>query len=211
MNKQGGLALLLLFGVGAFVVSRQAAAHGIDAPDNGGDWFSLDSLLPLSDNTYTDTGELSDMNGPANAGAMSDAGVQRLVLTESFSATPYPDPAGQTKTYSIYYGHQIQPGETFNGSREEGETYLRQDIAKAENAIHNYVFVPLSQNQFDALVSFIYNVGVSAFAKSSLVKKLNTGDYQGAADEMLRWTKANGHDSQSLVARRNEERMTFLS
>lgn len=70
--------------------------------------------------------------------------------------------------------------------------------------------VPLSQNQFDALVSLVYNIGETAFSNSTLLKKLNAKDYQGAADQFPRWNKGGGQVLKGLVRRRADERDLFL-
>jgi hypothetical protein len=72
------------------------------------------------------------------------------------------------------------------------------------------VKVPLTQNQFDALVSLVYNIGQTAFSNSTLLKKLNAKDYQGAADQFLRWNKGGGKVMKGLVRRREAERALFL-
>ena len=79
------------------------------------------------------------------------------------------------------------------------------DVQKFEGAIKTCVKVPLHQYEYDSVVSFSYNVGAKAFCGSTLVKKLNAGDYRGACDEMLRWTRINGRVVQGLVNRRASE------
>ena len=77
--------------------------------------------------------------------------------------------------------------------------------------VSKVVKVPLNQNQFDALVSFAYNVGNGSLQNSTLLKKLNSGDYQGASNEFLRWNKAGGKVLNGLTKRREKERALFLS
>ena len=79
-----------------------------------------------------------------------------------------------------------------------------------KNAVSRYVSVPLTQNQFDALVSFCYNVGQSSLLSSTLLKKLNNKDYKGASNEFLKWNKSGGKVLQGLVNRRKDEREVFL-
>ena len=79
------------------------------------------------------------------------------------------------------------------------------DIQKFEGAIKKCVKVPLHQYEYDAYISLSYNIGAKNFCGSTLVKKLNTGDYEGACKEILRWNKANGRVIQGLVNRRQEE------
>ena len=94
---------------------------------------------------------------------------------EGFSATPYPDHKG----YSVGFGHLIKAGETLDTvTREQAEGLLLGDVAWAEQAVRTAVHVDLDQNEFDALVSLAYNIGAGAFKNSTLVKKLNSGDFE---------------------------------
>lgn len=93
---------------------------------------------------------------------------------------------------------------------EQAEQYLRHDLSKFEYSVNSLVKVPLTQNQFDALTSLVYNIGSSAFSKSTLLKKLNNKDYKGAADQFLVWNKAGGRTLQGLINRRTKERQLFL-
>ena len=88
--------------------------------------------------------------------------------------------------------------------------YLKQDLSVFEKAVTNYVKVPLNQNQFDALVSFSFNCGDGALKTSTLLQKLNSSDYNGAANEFLKWNKSNGKVLNGLVKRREEEKELFL-
>ncbi|WP_158784374.1 lysozyme [Pantoea sp. BAV 3049] len=86
---------------------------------------------------------------------------------------------------------------------------LLQDLATAEQAITKNVTVTLTQNQYDALCSLIFNIGAGSFASSTVKKKLNTGDYAGAADAFLMWKRA-GNNPDILLPRRQRERELFL-
>ena len=88
---------------------------------------------------------------------------------------------------------------------------LKKDLEKFEKAVNKYVNVEITQSMFDALVSFSFNVGATAFRKSTLLQKLNKGDYDGAADEFLRWNKGGGKVLAGLTKRRKAERQLFLS
>ena len=127
---------------------------------------------------------------------------------EGFRAYPYTCPGG---SLTIGYGNAIKPGEYNSISKEQAEVLLRKTISVFERGIKKAVKVPLTQNQYDALVSFAYNVGMGAFRRSTLLKKLNAKDYQGAADELLRFTKSNGKVLRGLVKRRERERALFLT
>lgn len=93
---------------------------------------------------------------------------------------------------------------------EQAHEYLAHDMIEFEKTVNDSVKVPLSQNQFDALVSIAYNIGSTAFKNSTLLKKLNAKDYQGAADQFLRWNKGGGKVLKGLVRRREAERALFL-
>jgi lysozyme len=150
------------------------------------------------------------LSEPSEIGKLSVS--QRLVDMikgfEGFRAYPYTCPGG---SLTIGYGTTIKPGEYTSITKEQGEALLRKSISGFERSVKNLVKVPLNQNQYDALVSFTYNVGAGALKRSTLLKKLNSGDYSGAADELLKFTKANGKVLEGLVRRREKERNLFLA
>lgn len=119
------------------------------------------------------------------------------VWTIGFGTTVYPN------------GIKVQKGDTC--TEAQAKAYMAHDLKKFELAVNNAVKVPLNQNQFDALVSLAYNIGTNAFSKSTLVKKLNASDIQGAADQFDVWVNAGGKRMQGLVNRRAKEKALFLS
>lgn len=134
---------------------------------------------------------------------------------EGFSPTAYQDVAGY---WTIGYGHLIQPGEPYHPygavteiTREEGQALLERDTEKARQAVDDLVSVPLTPNQHAALVSFVFNVGRGAFQKSTLLRKLNAADYDGAANELDKWVHAGGQRVAGLERRRQLEKETFLA
>jgi lysozyme len=149
----------------------------------------------------------------------SEKGVAFIKRHEGFVSHLYNDIAGHC---TIGYGHLVHLG-PIDGRAEEQKyaagitepeacELLRQDIrAKAEHFIVVWVKVSLSQNMFDALCSFIFNLGGHAFATSTLLKKLNNGDYRGAADQFERWDHAGGREVEGLKVRRDEEATLFLT
>jgi len=155
-----------------------------------------------------------------NAKKLSFGGLQKLKELEgSVRGTsglhiPYKDSAD---LWTIGYGHLIKENEDFGEGipDDQADALLAHDVKVAENVINANVKVPLTQNEFDALVMFTFNVGNNAFKNSTLLRKLNAGDKQGAADELLRWTKItlNGEkiNSAGLAYRRDVERDYFLA
>lgn len=96
-------------------------------------------------------------------------------------------------------------------TQEEADQLFIKDCERFVESVNTYVKVPLTQYEFDALVTFAYNVGCSNFESSTLLKKLNIGDYQGASDEFLRWNKSKGKVLKGLTYRRQSERHYFLT
>jgi lysozyme len=133
---------------------------------------------------------------------------------EGLSLTPYLCAAGK---WTIGWGNTRLPDGSFVTSdtppitREQADLMLTREIMSVEDALLRLVKVPLSENQATALTSFVYNVGATAFENSTLLKKLNAGDYGGAADEFPQWVHANGKILGGLIKRREKERALFLS
>ena len=112
---------------------------------------------------------------------------------------------------TIGYGHTagVVIGDTCN--EQQAQAWLYQDLYTADVAVNKAVTVCLTQNQFDALVSLAFNIGAYAFAHSTLVRILNAGSVQAAADQFLVWDKTNGQTNPGLLRRRNAERTLFLT
>ncbi|WP_370584688.1 lysozyme [Oculatella sp. LEGE 06141] len=134
-------------------------------------------------------------------------GLELLKSFEGLRLTAYRDAVG---VWTIGYGTTtgVRPGMRITQS--QAEALLRQDLLRFETAVNNLVKVPLTDNQFSALVSFTYNVGERALGTSTLLRLLNQGNYRGAANEFLRWNKAGGRVLAGLTRRRNAERTLFL-
>lgn len=132
----------------------------------------------------------------------SEAGLALIRKFEGFRAEAYLDPVGVP---TIGYGSTagVKLGQTV--TMAEANNLLRDDVAVAEDGINRLISVPLEQNQFDALVSWAFNVGVGAVERSTLRRRLNAGDYAAVPSELMRWTKAGGADLPGLVRRRREE------
>ncbi|HII4328457.1 TPA: lysozyme [Enterobacter cloacae] len=112
--------------------------------------------------------------------------------------------------WTIGYGHthKVHPGDCI--TQEEAEQLLAKDIKLFEGVVNRLVKVSLTQNQFDALVSFVFNLGEGNLSSSTLLKHLNSGDYLSAANELPRWVNAGGKKIPGLVRRRNAERLVFM-
>ncbi len=144
---------------------------------------------------------------------MSPGGLALLQRHEGYSSTVYLDPVGIP---TIGYGHRVLPGESFGTlTIDEALEILARDVGKAENAVNASVRVELSQPQFDALVSFAYNVGVGAFASSTLVRLLNQGNYAAVPAQLARWKYGSRNgvkvELPGLVTRRADEGQVFAS
>lgn len=139
---------------------------------------------------------------------ISQNGINLIKKFEGCVLTAYKCPAN---VWTIGYGHTGQ--EVHAGLRitqEQAEKYLKNDLLIHSNNVSRLVKVPLTQNQFDALVSFEYNVGYGAFASSTLLKLLNQKKYKESAEQFKRWVYANKKVLQGLVRRREEEKSLFL-
>lgn len=96
-------------------------------------------------------------------------------------------------------------------TEDEAEQRLKDDVEEFEGCVADVVTVPLTQGQFDALVSLSFNIGCTRFANSTLVRLLNAGDIDGAAAEFSRWVKSKGQTLPGLVRRRQAERERFVA
>lgn len=143
---------------------------------------------------------------------ISKEGLNLIKSHEGLRLEKYLAPEGQ---WTVGYGHVIRSGEELDVIDEaEAEALLIEDIKVAERAVDRFVEVPLNENERAALVSFVFNVGSGSFAKSTLRRKLNAGNREGAAEEFTRWVYATVDGQKKtlpgLVKRRNDERALFL-
>lgn len=128
---------------------------------------------------------------------------------EGLRLDAYQDSGG---VWTIGYGHtgrDVTPG--LRITREEAEELLAQDLAWAQQVVASTVRVPLTGGQDAALTSLIYNIGAGAWQKSTALRRLNVGDYAGAADALTWWNKAGGKVVGGLVRRREAERAMFMA
>ncbi|MEQ9921031.1 lysozyme [Pectobacterium brasiliense] len=140
---------------------------------------------------------------------INEAGLSLIKSFEGLKLTKYRDTAGK---WTIGYGHLILQNENFdNGiTLQEADLLLRQDLKTAETGVQHYVNVDLNGNQFGALTSFTYNLGVNSLKTSTLLRLLNQGDYASAADQFPRWDKDGEQVVEGLLRRREAEKALFL-
>lgn len=141
----------------------------------------------------------------------SENGIALIKRFESLRLEAYQDAVG---VWTIGYGWTgpVEGIPVHNGmliTDDTAEILLRNGVPQYERAINHLVTVSLNQNRFDALVSLAWNIGPGAFERSTLLKKLNAGDMDGAAAEFLRWNKAGGKVLPGLVTRRKTESTLF--
>lgn len=138
---------------------------------------------------------------------MYSKAVNLICKFEGFSSFAYKCPAG---VWTIGYGRTAGVREGMTISEPEARKYVEQQCEKIGQSIQGLLKVTVTENQLSALISFYYNIGCSAFMKSTLLRKLNAGDIEGAANEFPKWNKAGGRVLAGLVRRREAERQLFL-
>ena len=165
----------------------------------------------LNQTQVNELNKVVDFIKPNHSQKVSNSGIDLICSFEGLRLKAYDDGGG---VWTIGYGTTIYP----NGIKvKRGDTctlvqakaYMTHDLKKFESAVNTAVVVPVNQNQFDALVSLAYNIGIKAFTNSTLLKKLNVGDIRGAAAQFSVWNKAGGKVMQGLVNRRAVERKLF--
>ncbi|WP_414620966.1 glycoside hydrolase family protein [Calothrix sp. CCY 0018] len=146
---------------------------------------------------------------------ISDNGLKFIAEHEGMILHLYNDPANHA---TIGVGHLVhhgpicgnEPEEFKHGiTKERAMEILQSDVITAENTVHKLVKVPLNQNQFDALVSFVFNIGETQFTSSTLLAKLNDQDYQAVPSELNRWVHGEGKKLPGLINRRRNEGNLF--
>jgi len=135
---------------------------------------------------------------------LSLVGLDLLKRSEGFRGRTYLDVNGLP---TIGYGHRLLNPQSFPDGIGESQAaeILKADVRDAEHAVARLVGVPLTQGQFDALVDFCFNLGAGRLATSTLLKVLNGGRYEAAAEQLLRWDVAAGEENAGLKARREAE------
>ncbi len=150
---------------------------------------------------------------PPVAGKINDDGLLIIKSFEGLELRAYQDSVG---VWTIGYGHtsaagppQVTPGMTI--TEAQAEQILRTDLGIFERGVQGALRVNTTSDQFSAMVSFAFNVGLGAYRDSTLLRKHNSGDFQGAANEFLRWVYAGGQVLPGLERRRQAERALYLS
>lgn len=142
----------------------------------------------------------------------SDACVSLIKTFEGLSTTAYVCPSGEL---TIGYGHTDGVKKDDVITKEGADRLLRLDLIKLSKRVINLLHHSVNQNQFDALVSFAFNTGIGNFSKSTLLKKVNIGDFTAAAQEFLKWDKARQNSTgkmiqlEGLTRRRQAEKRLF--
>ena len=142
---------------------------------------------------------------------VSDEGLALIKHHEGYSATPYLCPA---QVWTIGYGHAMRPADVpkyrAGITREQGEALLRMDVRIAERAVMRLITSPLNQSQFEALVSFTFNLGAHRLQTSTLRQVINRGEYERAPAQFKRWVWGGGRKLQGLIRRRADEAELFM-
>ena len=137
---------------------------------------------------------------------ISNKGIELIKHFEGCETEAYLCPAGVP---TIGYGHikGVQLGDVI--TYQEAHEMLLEELSEYENYINDMVTVELSQNQFDAMVSWVYNLGGGNLKSSTLLKTLNIGNYRGVPEQIMRWNKAGGKVLEGLTRRRQAEADLF--
>ena len=162
--------------------------------------------------TQNKTNPKKKMTNPTK---VSDNCIRMIKHHEGVRYQPYQDPIG---LWTVGVGHLIGNGKSLpkewnkTFTSEEVDDILKKDLARFESGVNTLIPITrLTQNQFDALVSFSFNVGLGNLQASTLRQKLNRGDYEGAANEFPKWRKAGGKVLNGLVRRRADEKAMFMT
>jgi lysozyme len=140
---------------------------------------------------------------------LSATALVAIVIHEGYRGDAYIPVAGDVPTIGFGTTSGVKLGD--RTTPEKALQVAMKDVQNFEGAVKSCVTVPLTQNEYDAYISLSYNIGTGAFCRSTLVKKLNTKDYVGACNEILKWDKFNGKPLAGLTKRRQEENTKCLT
>ena len=141
--------------------------------------------------------------------AINDAGLKIVKDAEGLRLTAYADPATHGAPWTIGYGHTrlVRPHMVIK--QAEAEVFLHADLFDAESAVSSHVTVSLNENQFSALVSFVFNLGAGVLAHSSLIRDLNKSIFEHVPADLLQYNHAAGRVMPGLTKRRKAEALLF--
>ncbi|MFH7244233.1 MAG: lysozyme [Spirulina sp.] len=176
-------------------------------------WFArADAPTAMTISLATGAPEPEPWQPPPVTGQINAEGLAMIKHFEGLRTTAYQDSVG---VWTIGYGHtsmagppQVYPGMVITVA--EAEAILQQDLDLFERGVSQALTVTTHENQFSAMVSFAFNVGLNAYRNSTLLRKHNAGDFAGAANEFPRWVYADGQVLPGLVRRREAERTLYL-
>ncbi|MCI5049406.1 MAG: lysozyme [Rickettsiales bacterium] len=140
--------------------------------------------------------------------AITPKGIALIREFEGFAPTPYICAGGYP---TIGYGHVIRPHENFDEpiTQHQAESLLRHDVRHAQASVLRLIHVPLSDGQYDALVSFTYNLGGGALQRSTLRRTVNAQNHAQVPEQLMRWVYAGGRKLRGLVRRRQAESLRY--
>jgi lysozyme len=144
---------------------------------------------------------------PASQWSTNEAALQLIRDSEGLRLSAY----SGGKQWLIGYGHSDGVTQGMTITKDQADTFLKQDVRGCEHTVRKSVNVDVSENEFGAMVSLCFSIGDGNFSKSAVVTKLNAGDRSGAADGFLAWVHAGGKVLPRLTDRRKAERALFLS
>lgn len=177
-------------------------------------WFTRsDAPNAMTISLGTGAPEPDQWVDPSPADSINASGLEIIKHFEGLRTTAYQDSVG---VWTIGYGHTSMAGPptVYQGmtiTEAEAESILKQDLEVFERGVSDGLTISTNSDQFSAMVSFTFNVGIGAYQDSTLLRKHNAGDFSGAADEFLRWVYAGGEILPGLERRRNAERALYLS
>lgn len=183
---------------------------GVPVPDILFDWNALAQSIPLTEVSLSSP-VAPTMYSPSVL-TTSPQGRANIQAFEGWQRTAYADSAGHL---TIGVGHKIVPGDGMGAQTilTDGQVLnlFNTDLQEAESYVKSVVTAPVTQGMFDALVDFVFNLGIGNLMHSTLLSLLNARDYQGAANEFGKWINAGGQPNAGLIARRQSDTQTFLS
>ncbi len=191
------------FGAAAYVLYEALSQNkGISTDNEGG---FIDVAAGILQGGFMKVANIGNGMGMS----VSITGLAHIKGWEGFKPNVYIDAAGYK---TIGFGHKLLTTENYKTvTNEEATRLLIKDLTVAESAVNDLVTIKLSQFQFDALVSFVFNVGRGAFARSTLLKKVNAGLFADAELEFLKWVNAGGVRVQGLINRRVADSKLFAA